>query len=290
MSDMPTVGLITYNKIPHLTADDQLLVAALRERGIVAAPVVWDDPTVAWDRIQLAVFRSPWDYFHRYDEFMSWLDRAESMTSLWNPAPLVRWNSHKRYLLDLAAQGIPIVPTIVLMQGTSVDIATLLAEQGWDHAVVKPAVSGSAYGALLVQPTTVVNAQRHLDEMLAGHDMLVQPYLPTVAEYGERSLVFIAGTFSHAARKDPALTHEEPSGRDTGGFTQAVEAAQDEIALATRVLATLTHPVLYTRVDTIRNAEGTPLLMELEAIEPSLYLRLNPLAAERLAEAIIAKL
>ena len=290
MTRRPTVGLITYNKLPQLTLDDQLLISVLHKRGIVAEPVVWDDEMVEWDKIKLAIFRSPWDYFHRYTEFLDWLDRIASVTSLWNPPSLVRWNSHKRYLFDLAEQGIPIVPTVALTQGTSVDIATLLADLGWDNAVLKPAVSGGAYGALLVRPTTIVTAQKHLNSLLTEHDMLVQPYLSSVAEYGERSLVYIAGTFSHAARKDPALTLEAEAGRDTGSTTQAVEAAQDEIMLAEHVLATLNHPILYARVDTIRDVTGVPLLMELEAFEPSLYLRLNPQAVERLADAIVAKL
>lgn len=285
----PRIALVTYPDLPALSADDRLLQSELQRRGLDAAPVVWSDPTVRWEQVQMAILRSAWDSIHHYDAFVRWTRDVASRTCLWNPGPLVRWNSHKGYLLQLAATGVPVVPTILLPKDSRQSLRELLSNQGWTDVIVKPAVSASAFATLLVQPSTIAAGQRHLEQYLPTRDMLLQPYLPSVAEYGERALVFIDGAYSHAGRKVPALTPDEPIGRDTV-TRERVEAAPDELALAAHVLTAIRQPTLYARVDIARDATGTPRLMELEVIDPALYFHLADSAVVRLAEAIIRQM
>src|SRR6266404_3344198 len=142
---MKRIALATYAKQPSLNEDDLLLVPALREFDVTAVPAVWDSPEVCWEEFQGVVVRSCWDYHHRLEEFLAWVTRLErAEVPLWNSPALLRWNSHKGYLRDLAARGVPIVPTRWLGRGRQVGLAQLLRDERWGDAVVKPAVSASA--------------------------------------------------------------------------------------------------------------------------------------------------
>ena len=279
------VGLVTWAGLPGLAADDALLVPALAARGLHAGPVVWDDPQVDWAAIRLCVIRSTWDYHYRPGAFMDWVGEAAARTALWNPPAALRWNSHKGYLRDLAARGVPIVPTVHLAAGAPAELAATLATAGWTRAVLKPAVSASAFATTLVDVTTLPAGQVHLDTWLPTHDMLVQPYLSTVETVGERSLMFVDGELSHAVRRAPVLGDRY----DPDGQAPPVTPAPDEVALAQEVLQIAGFPTLYARVDLIRDESGTLRLMELELIEPSLFLLTAPAAVDRLAAAIAAR-
>jgi len=279
---MMRVGLVTSREVPHLAADDALLLPALAGHGLDAVPVVWDDPAVAWSSFRLCVIRSTWDYHLRRDAFLAWLAHVADRTALWNPPPVVRWNSHKRYLADLAARGLPTVPTVWLPAGRPADLAALITAQGWDRAVIKPAVSASAYATILVDPADQAAGQAHLDRWLATRDMMVQPFLPSVGTSGERSLFFIDGRCTHAVRRAPVLGPAQQH----GSLDIAVAPAADEQSLATAVLAAVAAPLLYARVDLVRDEAGAMRLLELELIEPSLYLHACPAAVDRLAVAI----
>ncbi|MCW7991619.1 hypothetical protein XF35_42110, partial [Streptomyces platensis subsp. clarensis] len=183
--------------------DLPLLVEALRANGVTTSAVAWDAQAVAWDGFDLAVIRSTWDYAERVDEYLAWADRTDRLTSLWNPAPVVRWSSDKRYLSDLAEQGVAVVPTRFVEPGTPYDEAELL---GTGAVVVKPVVSAGALDTARYEPDQHAAAKRHVRTLLdQGRAVMVQPYLRLVEE-GERALVFISGTFSHAIRKGPVLT------------------------------------------------------------------------------------
>src|SRR6266568_3199654 len=133
---MKRIALATGAKLPPL-----------RELGVTAVPAVWDSPDVCWEEFQGVVVRSCWDYHHRLEEFLGWVVRLERAgIPVWNPPAVLRWNSHKGYLRDLAARGVPIVPTRWLGRGEPVDLPMLLEDAGWRDAVMKPAVSASASG------------------------------------------------------------------------------------------------------------------------------------------------
>jgi hypothetical protein len=279
------VALVTYSEAPGLAADERLLVDSLTRLGVRAGPAVWDDCSVDWARIGMCVIRSTWDYHHRLDEFLAWTEGVEAVTVLWNPAEVVRWNTRKTYLRDLAAKGVPIVPTIWLERGSPADLADIRLAHGWQSIVVKPVVSASAYGTMLVTAESLPEGQAHLDKYLADRDMMIQPFMTSVETYGEHSLMFIDGRFTHSVRRVPAV------GKDHSGHDKArlVEIPRNAIDFAATVLEAAGYPTLYARVDLVRDEEGALRLMELELIEPSLFLEQVPEAVERLAEAIAAR-
>src|SRR5438046_3091226 len=185
---MKRIALATSAKLPTLNEDDRLLIPALAERGLAAVPAVWDAPDVCWEEFQGVVVRSCWDYHHRLEEFLTWVARLERAgIPVWNPPAVLRWNSHKGYLRDLAARGVPIVPTRWLARGRRVGLARLLRDAAWSDAVVKPAVSASAPGTGRPSFEPASADQRQLDELLRAGDVMVQPFMSEVRDAGEWS-------------------------------------------------------------------------------------------------------
>lgn len=281
------IALATYAKLPGLNDDDRLLVATLSELGITAVPAVWDSADVCWEEFQAVLVRSCWDYHRRLPEFLAWIDRVErSGVTLWNTPALLRWNSHKAYLRDLAARGVPIVPTRWLARGDRTELAGLLDREGWCDAVIKPAVSASATETWRTSAATASADQRRLDELLDAGDVLVQPFVPEVEAAGEWSVVFLGGRFSHAVVKRPADGDYRVQW-EFGGSALAAAPPDRLVADAGRVLAAAPGDTVYARVDGVVR-DGRLLLMELELIEPHLFLGWDPDAAGRLAKAIHA--
>lgn len=291
---MPVVALATCREFPLLDEDDQLLIPALARIGIEGVPAVWTDDTVDWSRFDAVVLRETWDYSDDHDTFMVWVDRVAGLTTLLNRADLVRWNTDKRYLRELASAGIPVVPTQFLEPGDEVGAwASVLSEE----IVVKPAVSCGSRGT----------ARHHVDEDAAGIEqhitgllaeqrvVMVQPYLTAVDSDGETALLFFNGVFSHAIRKGPLLARGQEGERVEGLFLREQidprTPSEQERALADRVVAAIPGDVpLYARVDLIPDAQGSPVLLELELTEPSLFLLHSDRAADRLAAAISERL
>lgn len=280
---------MTCAALPGLHADDRLLLGALRDAGMDAEPAVWEDPLQDWGSPRLCVIRSTWDYAFRREQFVAWARAAEAVTTVLNPVRLVEWNTHKSYLCDLATRDAPVVPTVVLPARMAVDLSALLRSRGWRDAVLKAAVAQSGRYAMRVMVDDPAPGQAHLDRVLRREDMLLQPYLPGVQESGELSLVFVEGEFTHAVRKRPARgdfrVHD-----DHGGSVTAETPARDELAAARAALAAVGEPVLYARVDLVRDAGGNPLVMELEVVEPELFFRFSEDAVARLVGAIRRRL
>jgi hypothetical protein len=273
---------VTYRGLPQLDADDRLAFDVLRERGFRARAAVWDDPGVDWSQSEVTVLRSTWDYNTRHDEFLAWAEHTASVTSLVNSIGLVRWNLHKWYLQELADRAVPVVPTRWLKRATHVDLTRLLDESGWKKAVAKPAVGLATYGVKVVDASPAARA--YVTELLRRYDVMIQPYLASVDSYGERALVFIRGAYSHAVRKT-AFQPLLPAGE--AGETP-VEASEAEIAVASRAVGALPEPAVYARVDLVAADDGLPRVLELELVEPSLFLSMHPHAAERFADALTA--
>jgi hypothetical protein len=278
------IALVTCAKLPDLDPDDRPLAAALAARGLEVAAVRWDDPDFDWAATRLAMLRSPWDYYLRFEEFLAWAERAAAATALWNPWPLVRWNLDKGYLAELAARGAPVVPTHRLRRGDRPRLAELLAVAGWASAIVKPAIGADSWQTFRVDGAEVIEAQARLERLLREHDVLVQPFLPSVETYGERCLVFLDGSFSHAVRKNALTLGGRWAGLPEG---MPVPAAADELAAAQAVLAAMpAQQWLYARVDLVRDGAGRPLLLELELAEPTLFLADHPEGLARLVTAL----
>ncbi|MER7770533.1 hypothetical protein [Kitasatospora sp. NPDC096140] len=288
------VAVVTSGVGLEYDVDLPLIVDALRSGGLSAEPVVWDadvnaDPG-AWGRFDLAVIRSTWDYVERLDEFLAWADTTAGATRLWNPAPVVRWNSDKHYLGELARSGVAVVPTRFLDPGSACTPADF---GGADGVVVKPAVSAGAVDTARYEPGRHAEAARHARMLLEqGRSVMVQPYLPRVAE-GERALIFIGGAFSHAIRKAPLLT--EPGVIDNDRVPHLGVApyrpTEAELRTASAALAAVPSPdaLLFARVDLVLDNAGEPVVLELELIEPNLFLQTSAEGPGRLTEAVAAR-
>lgn len=282
------LALVTAIAAFGLDEDLAPLQAACAEAGIEASIVAWDDMTVSWARFDAALLRSPWDYVDRLPEFLAWCDRTATQTTLWNPPAVVRWNTDKRYLGELAARGLPVIESHFLAPGD--DPATLpdLAE-----FVVKPTVGAGSRDAQRYRRADRVAAIAHAKRLLdQGRHVLVQPYLKAVDEQGETALLFFEGRFSHAIRKAPLLKHgEDPtSALFKAESIQPREPSEAEMSVATRVLAALPFETLaYARVDLLPSENG-PQLLELELTEPSVFLPYGEGAAGRFAGVLGARL
>jgi glutathione synthase/RimK-type ligase-like ATP-grasp enzyme len=264
------------------STDDRLLAEALALAGARAGLSVWNDPGVDWTRSRRVVIRSTWDYHLHSGAWFAWLAQASAVTRLVNDAALLRWNSDKRYLLDLAAAGVAVVPTKLVPRDRAVDLAGLCAGAGWRDVVVKPAIGASAKGAERFADAAIAGrGQRHLDALLAHGDALIQPFQSAVDDARERSLVFIGGVFSHAFTKPPFL---RGTGDGLGEMLHEPSAA--ERSLAHQALSATPGTTTYARVDVVPTSDG-PRLMELELIEPDLGLRLHPPSIGVLVHAIL---
>jgi glutathione synthase/RimK-type ligase-like ATP-grasp enzyme len=277
------VALITCSDRPDLSQSDALLQKALVARGIDARPLVWNDPAVDWSCPLVSVIRSTWDYHLQRPAFLRWAQYVSQVQTLWNPFPILHWNTHKSYLYDLEKHGVRIIPTRCFEQGSSANLEQLMQEQGWSEVVIKPAVSADSYGTILVEEGMAQEGQMYLDHMLSTHDMLIQPFFPTIMSSGERSLIFIDGEVTHAVVRPPVLSREpvpDPPKKEL------VVPSKEELQLAHKVIETLSSPVLYARIDVVDDLEGKPCVMEIELVEPEFWLTWMPEAGERFADAI----
>jgi glutathione synthase/RimK-type ligase-like ATP-grasp enzyme len=282
------LGFVTYSGAAGLTEDDQLAAEALRRSGTRVDAIVWDDAAVPWEQYDALVLRSTWDYHKKSPSFITWLARIESAgVPLWNPVGLIRWNMDKTYLRTLAGKGVPVTPTEWLAMGAKSDLATILEKTGWDRAVVKPTLSATAFLTWVTSPAQAKNDQSKLNEMTQRGGVLVQRFEDSISD-GEWSLVFFRGDWSHSVLKVP-LVGDFRVQKEYGGSSVPAAAPDRVIETAKRVLAEVEFPWLYARVDLVDARDGVRL-MELEMLEPDLFLRHSAGAADRFASAIYSVL
>lgn len=283
----PRIAIATCADHPELKGDDEVLCEALRRSGCEAASMIWDEDGIDWAGFDLCLVRSTWDYHEKYDRFLEWARRVGAVTRLRNPADLIAWNSDKRYLRALAEAGVPTVPTLWVERGSGLDLEGELAARGWREAVVKPVVDLGARNLRRVGAGE--GAREALDRVLARQEAMVQPFLPSLEEQGELSLIYVAGRFSHAVRKRPAAGDFRVQSI-WGGTISPAEPKTAQVELAELALAQLEEAPLYARIDIVGDRDGDPCLIELELIEPNLYLSTDSGAVERLADAVMAQL
>jgi glutathione synthase/RimK-type ligase-like ATP-grasp enzyme len=291
----PAVALVTCRAARGLDEDMPPLLRAFGAAGASAEIVDWEDEEVDWALFDLALLRSAWDYTERLPQFLAWVERTAARTLLLNAPAVVRWNSDKHYLRDLSRAGVPVVPTTFVDSGVE---PLPVLEAFLDHdpcveVVVKPAVGAGSRDARRHARADIDEIVAHLQPLLAaGRSMMLQPYLDSVDQEGETALVFIEGSLSHAVRKGPLLPAGAPSTAALFAdeeITPRVPGA-DELAVAERAVAQVPHgPLLYARVDLIRDAAGDPQVLELEITEPSLFFAYAD-AAPRFAAAALARL
>jgi glutathione synthase/RimK-type ligase-like ATP-grasp enzyme len=285
----PRVALVTCAAYPDLFEDDLPLARALEDLGITPVPAIWDDPSIDWMSFDALVIRTPWDYFERAAEFRAWLDaRIASGVPMCNAGDILEWNYDKRYLRDLEAAGVQLVPTFCIGRGEQADVGALARARGWHEIVVKPTIAGGAYRTHRFLVDDAAAYQREIDATLADRGVLVQPFLPEILEGGELSLLFFDGVFSHAVCKRPKPGDYRVQFQ-FGGTAERVEVEQALVEQARAcVLAAPSLPV-YARVDGVVKDERF-LLMELEVFEPLMFLAHHPEAARRFARAVQSRL
>lgn len=278
------IALCTWSDPSYVDPEPPQIATALRGRGLEAEVVVWHDE-VDWASFDLVVIRSTWDYFDRLEEFIDWADRVHSVSRIVNSPRVIRWNSHKGYLAELGEAGIPVLPSLALAKGAAHPVDRMLAA-GWADVVIKPAVDGGARGALKA-PAASPEAADHLGRLVEAGDTIVQPYAASV-ESGEVSVFFFGGAFSHAVRKIPRAGDYRVQALH-GGAEVVHKPTAAELDLAQRAMALAPDELVYARVDLI-DVDGSPTLMELELIEPDLFLRMAPGAVDAFAVAVAAQL
>jgi glutathione synthase/RimK-type ligase-like ATP-grasp enzyme len=272
------------------------------DRGAEVFHPAWDDSDFDWAQMDACLIRTAWDYHLRQGEFVAWAQAVERKTRLFNPSVVVDWNTNKLYLRELAEQGVPVIDTEWLNQGSRVDLGQLLKRSGWPRGFLKPVVGSTAYGTCRFEShgDSLVAAQQFLDKMLIDHSMQLQPYLEKVETQGEESMLFVDGEYAHSVRKIP-VPGDYRVQDDHGASDEAIEHTAEEIDLGRSVLRLVeqhsmwgenqrSKPLLYGRVDWLRDDQGALRLCELEVVEPSLFLRHSPNTADLLAVALIKRI
>ena len=281
---MPTIALVHCATMPEPDPDDQILLDAVNAQPSCTSQwCAWDDPSIDWSTFDLCVIRATWNYIHALDKFIEWIDHADAVSRLLNPPSIIKPNLHKGYLADLAALGIPTVPTELIKQCEQTPLDSITAARAWDHVVIKPAVGAGSYltrAFTLDSDQNKLESERFLAQLLTKTDTIVQPFIDSVRSHGERAIVYIDGECTHAVRKEPRFDDQEEHVSD------AIPVSQEEQTAAHRALKTVCTDPLYARIDLVRAADGAPLIAELELIEPSLFLLQHPPALNRLARAI----
>lgn len=286
---------------PGRPRDDDLdpLVDALGARGVDVSVVDWDDGDADWSVFDLAVIRSTWDYSFRHDEFLDWTRRCGAVTRLANPAEVVAWNSDKRYLDQLRAAGVAVVPTTFVADAGSFDPSRDLPSD--EEFVVKPTVSAGSANTVRYHRGDVDAAAVQIRDLLAiGKVPMVQPYQRAVDDEGETALLFFGGRLSHAVNKGPLLVAGREAHRALFAeeHITAASATAEQRELAERCLAALSGvpqlagvemPLAYARVDVLTDNDGNCSVLELELTEPSVFFAWSDGGADRFAEVLVER-
>ena len=255
--------------------------AALRSSGIAVDAVPWTDPGDL-SGYDLALPLVVWGYHHEYAEWLTLLDRFEAeRLPVVNPPQLLRWNSDKAYLKELAAKGVPTVPTIEVERLSDANLSAAAERFGSDELVVKPPVSASASGTHRIRPGDEIPVSER------GQRMMIQPFLPSIASEGEYALILFDGAYSHTVVKTPKNGDFRVQPH-LGGMTEPCEAPEGAVELAQMAIAATPEHATYARVDVVRGNDGELLIMELELIEPALFLDVAPHGEVAFAAAVMA--
>ena len=279
----PRIALVTCAAYAELDVDDQLLIQPLRDLGAEVTIATWDDPAVAWGQFDAAVIRSTWDYTQHRPEFLQWAAAVSAVSRLLNPLPVITWSSDKIYLPDLAAADVPVVPTQFVKPGQSWTLPN-------GQFVVKPSISAGSRDTLRLSDSAAGNlAVQALHKH--GRVAMIQPYLTDVDVHAETALVFLGGAFSHAVSKAALLPLDAPAPVLERGLFLAEKIAErtpraDQLAVAEAALQCAPSGWLYARVDLIDDEQGRPVVLELEMVEPSLFLGSH--AGDRPAQTLAA--
>ncbi len=284
---MRRAAFLTLSDPAGFVIDDDLAHAPMAQRGWQVENLPWDRADVDWKRFDRVVLRSTWDYQHHPGRFLETLAAIEATsTRLDNSLEIVRWNMHKTYLRDLDARGVPIVPTLWRDGLAPGELIPLFDELGSDEAVIKPVTSGNAEGAYHLNRARAQTQVTEIETYFADRPLLMQPFERGILTEGEFSLIYFNSAHSHSILKVPKPDDFRVQ-EEHGGDIRAVRAEPALLAAGAAAIAAIGQRLLYARVDLVRHGAGFRV-MELELVEPALYLRMDPGAPERFADAIVA--
>lgn len=264
------------------------LLPFLQQRGLDITAEIWDDPTVDWAQYDVALLKTPWDYHEKIASFRGWLDRLQALhIRLINPYEVVRWNLDKQYLKEVSMAGFPVIPSIFLQKDWTGDMTTLFGKLHTDSIIVKPCISGGSKNTMVVKRQEAPARYDQVVTLLQQGDYMVQPLLPEVEE-GEWSFLFFGGRYSHAILKKPKKGDFRVQ-QIYGGTIETRQPTQVQIAVAAAYVDRFAKACLYARVDGLQ-VNGEFMLMELELIEPFLYLSYGEHAVEDYYQALVQQL
>ncbi len=269
----------------QLLEDDRLLAGVLEKRGLKVTRTNWDNPGFKWNETKYVIFRTPWDYFKRYDEFAPWLEKAAKVTKFINPLDIIYWNIDKHYLLDLQKAGINIPPAFFIEPGDERSLKEITDGIEWNEFILKPAISGGAWHTYRLNIKNISEHATIFKELIKDKCMVLQEFQNTVIETGEVSLMVIGGKFTHAVLKK-AKESDFRVQADLGGTVHDYSASGDEIKFAEDVVSKSPLGITYARVDVMKDNRGKLSIIELEAFEPELWLRRYPPAADVFADIV----
>lgn len=295
------IALPTCSNLPDWEVDDYPFHQALVDAGISFERPIWDDPKVDWNNFDAVLIRTTWDYQEKQPQFVRWARDLEGKTRLINPIEIIEWNTRKTYLRDLEELGAPLTPSIWLERGTQVVIEELMQERGWSRGFLKPVVGATARETLPFDDSVegLKAAAEHLERLLPDESMILQPFFESVKSEGEYSAIYFGGELSHGVQKIPVPgdyrvqddfgATDRPHTFSDADFVR-VEAILEALDKLVTTRFSDMAPLLYARVDLLRDGAGHLCLNELELVEPSLFFRHDPGSPARLVKALQAYL
>jgi len=272
--------------IENILTEDSMVKDALEKKGLKVTRVDWANPNFDWSSTEIALFRTTWDYFHRFDEFSNWLNEVSMKTRLINPAEQIRWNIDKHYLKDLSNNGINTTPTVYIEPGETINLQELHEKNNWEETVLKPAIAGAARHTYRLNQDSLSEHEIVFQELINKETMMLQPFQFNVVEQGEVAYMLFGGKFTHAVLK-VAKPGDFRVQDDFGGTVHRYNPTQGEIEFAEKAVLVCDPLPTYARVDVITDNDDQLAVTELELIEPELWFRFHPPAADKLAETII---
>jgi glutathione synthase/RimK-type ligase-like ATP-grasp enzyme len=279
------IAILTCEKLPELTQNDQLLIPALAKVNIAATAVIWNDKTINWRDFDYLIFRNTWDYFEKEAEFNLWLDQIEQLgIKTLNSIDIIKKNKHKFYLREMEKQGVKILPTLFIDKTDELNIHKIMPSH-WKKAVIKPAFSAGSYQTEVFELKEVQKINNDYKKIASEKELLLQEFMPEIQTQGETSIIFFNKKFSHAVNKKPIAGDFRIQVQFGGQYT-LVQPSAELIEKAQQIVNTFTGELLYARVDGIV-IDNELHLMEVECIEPDLYFNLSEGSLDRFVSAIV---
>lgn len=282
-------ALLSMDNLKNFFTYDKLLIEPMKQHGWLAEEVSWRKENVNWSDYDAVIVRSTWDYQHDSEKFLKVLNKINSLTHLENNLELMKWNMNKKYLFDLESKGVQIVTTLWENKFDCIKALSYFETLESDEIIIKPNISASADNTFRLNKDTIVSSFDTLENIFADREFMVQPFIKSIVSEGEYSLFFFNGKLSHSVKKIPKENDFRVQ-EEHGGDIQPITAPEKVVSIAENIIKQLSTTPLYLRVDLVPTNNDQFALMELELIEPSLYLNKDPEAPLRFVKAFIEKI